>query len=211
MRSRLLADRILTISLSIYSASDAVTERSYATTTRSYRTHPRRHTHDTTRDTVRTMASRHPSHEANEIGVAEPPAEKRVNILDDLLSDSKGASRDASSCYCRALPPPHTPFTHGGQPPYLARPNQLGLADDLPPGAEGADPSRRLVFTARPTTCPTVRVSRRLTAGITPTWRAVQFCRPVGGRARDGARGAFHMGGGGSPILAGTGVRHGKL
>ena len=91
-----LADRILTISLSIYSASDAVTERSYATTTRSYRTHPRRHTHDTTRDTVRTMASRHPSHEANEIGVAEPPAEKRVNILDDLLSDLKGASRDAS-------------------------------------------------------------------------------------------------------------------
>ena len=43
------------------------------------------------------------------------------------------------------LPPPLPPLARPCQPPHLARPCQHRPGDDLPPGAEGADPSGRLV------------------------------------------------------------------
>ena len=43
------------------------------------------------------------------------------------------------------LPPPHPPLARPCQPPHLARPCQYRPGDDLPPGAEGTDPSGRLV------------------------------------------------------------------
>eukprot|EP00964_Phaeocystis_antarctica_P058277 scaffold34559_cov60-Phaeocystis_antarctica.AAC.1 len=81
------------------------------------------------------------------------------------------------------LPPPLPRLARPCQPPHLARPCKLGLADDFSPGTKGADPIGRLRIIARLAACQTVHISCEGTNGIAPTWSAVQFCWPVGGRA----------------------------
>ena len=91
----------------------------------------------------------------------------------------------APHCCCRALRavlPTHV--AKPCQPPNLARPCQLGPADDFPPDtSKGAYPIGRLRITARLTAYQAVHISCESTNSIAPTWSAVQLSRPVGGRA----------------------------